>query len=409
MAKPNVYYFNPTCELAVANGSFSYMSPLLLKEMEQDLSILPFIFGTENDFVLTENIPSAEYLQKLIDSGFNLPAFCRLADLESLSTDSFGALCPWGWSPAAHFKLRNLKEKCTDEFKVSPVFNWKEEHKLLFERETSLNFLNEILDRNKPDWFISKTMSGVKVTSCEEIETILERHSAMVLKAPLSSSGRGIQIIRKKELNRSNRQWISGIIKQQNYLIAEPFLEKLIDLSFQFEVSENSEIEYLGYTIFETNSNGHYKGTLIHPDFKNILPEENIAEVEEMISISATEIRETLKNSIYAVCHRGFLGVDALIYNDQNRLMMQPCIEINSRINMGILSIYIEKKIHPDATGKFELFYGSPGEYWNFAKLQSHLRPPEFQDEKLCSGFLPLVEPDISKKFGAYIFLGTAR
>ena len=408
MAK-NVYHFNPTCELAVANGSFSYMPPLLLQEMERDLSILPFVFGTENDFVVTENRPSAEFSQKLKNAGFDLPVFCGLADLESLYIGSFDALCPWGWSPAAHFKLKNLKKKCADEFKASPVFDWKEEHKSLFERATSLSFLTQILEKNKPGWFIERAMTGTKVTTCQEIESLLERHSSIVLKAPLSSSGRGIQIIRKKELNQSNRQWISGIIRQQNYLIAEPFLKKLIDLSFQFQISANAEVEYLGYSVFETNGNGQYKGSLIRPDLKSILPEEHIAEVEEMISISSNLITESLKNSIYAVCHRGYLGIDALIFTDQNRLIMQPCIEINSRMNMGILAKFIENKIHPHATGKFELFYGSPGEYLNFAKIQSHLRPPEFQTGKLYSGFLPLVEPDSNKKFGAYISLGTER
>src|SRR5664279_5712908 len=109
MGKANVYYFNPTCELAVANSSFSYMPPLLLQEMERDLSILPFAFATENDFVLTENPPSDGFLQQLNDAGFDLPTFCRLADLDVMPTVSSRNICPWGWSPAAHFKLKNLK------------------------------------------------------------------------------------------------------------------------------------------------------------------------------------------------------------------------------------------------------------------------------------------------------------
>ncbi|HZL08428.1 MAG TPA: hypothetical protein VFC65_00405 [Prolixibacteraceae bacterium] len=409
MAKTTIYYFNPTCELAVANGSFSYMPPLLLQEMERDLAILPFIFGNENDFVLTENLPSASFLQRLKDAGFILPEFGRLSELEAMPDNSPDAICPWGWSPAAHFKLKNLKEKCASEFKASPVFAWKDEHKFVFERETSLNFLNGILDKNTPDWFVNRTMTGVKVTTCEEIESLLKQHSAVVLKAPVSSSGRGVQIIRKKKLNIANRQWISGIIKQQNYLIAEPFLEKRTDLSFQFRILPDTEIDYLGYSIFETNSNGQYKGTRIHPDLKIIMPENNTHELEEMIRTTANVIMKALKSSVYAGCHRGFLGVDALIFSDQNRLMMQPCIEVNSRMNMGILVLFLQKKIHLEASGKFELFYGSPGEFLNFSTIQTQLNPPKLKEGKLFSGFIPLVEPDISKKFGAYISLETDR
>jgi hypothetical protein len=64
---PNdVYYFNPTCELAVANGSFSYMAPRLLREFERDCSALPFVFSTLGDFVLTENKPSRQFINSVV-------------------------------------------------------------------------------------------------------------------------------------------------------------------------------------------------------------------------------------------------------------------------------------------------------------------------------------------------------
>jgi len=409
MAIANIYYFNPTCELAIANGSFSYQPPLLLQEMERDLSILPFVFCTENDFVLTEASPSTVFLQKLEKFGFELPQFCSLAELESFPNDSFDAIYPWGWSPAVHFKLKNLKEKCAYQFKEGPVYNWNPGHKLLFERSTSLDFLTGLLNNNPPDWFIRKEMIGSKVTSFEEIELLLAKHSPLVLKAPLSSSGRGIQIIRNAKLNTSNKQWISGTLKQQSYLIAEPFLEKLIDLSFQFQVLPNSQIEYLGFSVFETNSNGQYRGTLIHSDLKKIVPEENASELMEMISITADIISCELGKSNYATWHRGFLGVDAMIFKHQKSLMMQPCIEINSRMNMGVLAMFMEKRIHPDSTGKFELFYGPANGYSDFVDKQSLLNPPKSKQGKIYSGFLPLVEPNAKNKFGAYISLGEAK
>ena len=409
MAEANVYYFNPTCELAVANGSFSYQPPLLLQEMERDLSILPFAFCTETDFVLTENQPTLDFQQKMRMARFTLPQFCSLAELEALPDGSIDAIYPWGWSPAAHFKLKNLKGKCSSKFRESPVFNWEEEHKLLFERATSLDFLKGILANNAPDWFIKKEMTGSKVTNREEIDLILRDHSPLVLKAPMSSSGRGIQIIRNAKLNTSNKQWISGVLKQQSYLIAEPHLEKLFDLSFQFRVLSDSKIEYLGFSIFETNSNGQYRGTLIHPDLKKIAPDENASELMEMISATAKIMSKALESSNYAHFHRGFLGVDAMIFKHQKDLLMQPCIEINSRMNMGVLTMFIEKRIHPDATGKFELFYGKAGDFETYALNQIQLKPPRWGEGKLFSGFVPLVEPSKQNKFGAYISLGEAK
>jgi hypothetical protein len=408
MYNASVYHFNPTCELAVANGSFSYMPPLLLQEMESDLSILPFVFGTEKDFVLTENPPSAEFLKVLKNAGFNLPNFCRLQELEALPDGSFDSIIPWGWSPAVHFKYKNLKEKCNNEFRRSPVFKWKEEHQLLFERSTSLDFLNNMLNNNPPKWFIDPAMCGVIVISCEEIERLLKKHSAVVLKAPVSSSGRGIQIIRKSKLNTSNIQWISGVLKQQKYLIAEPYLDKLIDLSFQFEVMDKSNVIYHGFSVFETNSNGQYKGTWIHPDLRMILPKEDLMELNDKIEVTANLLNSALRKSEFAISYRGYLGIDALIYKNQE-LMMQPCIEVNCRMTMGMFSIRLENKIHQDTSGKFELCLKKTGEFRNYASTNSVINDLKFRDGKIYSGFLPLVEPDANKKFGAYLSLGSAR
>jgi len=408
MASGNIYYFNSTCELAVANESFSYQAPLLLREMEQNLAILPFVFALENDFVLTENIPSDEFQQTLRQAGFKLPKFCNLSELEAMPDGSFNAIFPWGWSPAAHFKLKKLKEKCSAGFKASPVFNWGDVHKSLFERSTSLGFLKNLLNGNPPDWFVAKELTGQKVSSFNEIELLLAKETSLVLKAPLSSSGRGIQMIRKPSLNNANKQWISGVLKQQNYLIAEPLLEKITDLSFQFQIKSESEVEYLGYSVFTTNTNGQYQGTLIHPDLQKMLPETGL-DFYEVISTTAEILTNALKQSVYSQSYQGFLGIDAIIFRQDNRLKIQPCIEINCRMNMGILALYIEERIHPEATGKFELFYGKRGEFRSFADEKKKHWPPEFRDGKLYSGFVPLVEPDDQKKFGAYISLGTAK
>ncbi len=403
-----IYYFNPTCELAVANGSFSYMPPLLLQEMERDLSIIPFVFGTEKDFILTDDPPSPEFINRLKNAGFKIPTFCRLIELEALPTGSFDSIIPWGWSPAAHFKLKNLKEKCSEEFKKSPVFNWKTEHRLLYERSTSLNFLYEILKNNPHDWIINQAMCGIKAESCNEIEDLLSKHQAIVLKAPLSSSGRGIQIIRKSKLNESNKQWISGVLKQQNYLIAESYLEKLIDLSFQFQVKDHLEVEYLGYSIFETSSNGQYNGTFIHPDLNVLLPDEDFTELMEKIDATAGLLKEALQKSEYAKHYRGYLGVDALIFKNLNRLTIQPCIEVNCRMNMGVLCLQLEKKIDKDTSGKFETSMLKHNEFQNYSTrfFKNELK---FRNGKISAGDLPLAEPKPSKKFGAYISLGSAK
>lgn len=408
MNKPNIYIFNPTCELAVANGSFSYMPPLLLQEMEKDLSILPYIYANSNDFVLTENPPSDEFKQTLKDAGFKLPRFCNHTELSMQADSGLNSLHPWGWSPAAHFNLNKYKERCSDEFKNSPVYDWQPKHKSLYERATSLGLLSDILAKNKTSWMVDRQKTGTIVSDIPAIEDILKVHQSVVLKAPLSSSGRGIQIIRTGALNQSNRQWISGVLKQQKYLIAEPYLEKKLDLSFQFRI-DKTNIEYLGISVFETNSNGQYKGTFIRPEFNQILPEADVRILNEMIKATANRIKNSLYESDYFRFYQGFLGIDTMIFNDHDQLKMQPCIEVNCRMNMGILSKYLEYKIHPGSSGIFNLFTGKPGDYKKFVSGQLKTNPLCIKDGKIYSGFLPLTEPDANKKFGAYTICGVAK
>ncbi len=409
MPEPILFYFNPTCELAIANGSFSYMPPSLLQQMERELAMLPFVFGTENDYVLIENPPSENFIRKLKSAGFTVPKFLTVNDLENLPAPGIESIHPWGWSPAAHYKLRKLKERCGEEFKRSPVFNWTPEHKSLFERATSLNLLGKILENHPPEFFIDKSLTGIKITQTEEIEPLLKKHSALVIKAPLSSSGRGVQFIRREILSQSNRQWISGVLKQQNYLIAEPLLEKVMDISFHFQITPDSSLNYLGYSVFETSSNGQYKASLIRPDLKKILPWTDVGLLEEMLTTAAEFVLETLTNSGYHRLHRGFLGVDALVFRHQDKLKIQPCIEVNSRMNMGVLSMFCEKQIHPESSGKFELYYGKAGDYCNFAAVQEARNQPRLQDGKNFSGFYSLTEPSDNQRFGAYISLAGER
>lgn len=403
MGKIKVHYFNPTCELAVANGSFSYMPPLLLQEMERDLSILPFVFGTSSDIVLTENPPTEKFKDFLIRFGFELPRFCKISDFNTITSDTIDELCPWGWSPAVHFKLKELKERCTASFKHSPIYNWNENHQLLYERSSALNLLSDILKHESSNYFIDQSMKGIIATNSNEIEAFQKKHKAIVLKAPMSSSGRGIQIIRNQHLNTSNKQWISGVLKQQKYLIVEPFLEKIIDLSFQFQIQDDSSINYLGNSFFETSTTGQYKGTLIHPELAQLLPNEDPFKINEVIQITANAISQSLKDSVYPKYYRGLLGIDAMFFKSSGQTLIQPCIEVNCRENMGILTMLLEQRIHSDAKGKFQLFYGSSGEYLKFSEEQLKLNPPKQIEGKFHSGFLPLVEPDRFKKFGAYI------
>ncbi len=68
-----LFYFNPTCEMAIANGSATYTPPKHLEKFRNDLSILPIYFGDSQDVVLIDGTVPKEFLERLKNIGWNLP------------------------------------------------------------------------------------------------------------------------------------------------------------------------------------------------------------------------------------------------------------------------------------------------------------------------------------------------
>lgn len=394
--------------MAVANGSFSYQPPLLLHQMESDLATLPMFFGDSEDIIITDNKPSMQFLDKLHSTGFEIPSFHSLSEAEAFPDNSMEMIYPWGWSPASHFRLKDLKKKCGKKFTVQPNSQWTETHRRLYERSTALQFLQDLLENNRTNKFVEQKQTGQVVHSISDIKNLLIANNPLVLKAPMSSSGRGVQIIRKSLLNASNKQWLDGILKQQKYLVAEPYIDKISDLSFQFRINSEQDIDFLGISIFETNSNGQYQGTILNPVFSKLIPGRE-QELKDLFDLTSQQLLNALKNSIYAKLHRGFLGIDSMIFEKNGSLKIQPCVEVNCRMNMGILAIHIQNKVHPEASGKFELIYDKNGILPVYHQKTKERHTPDFQEGKLFEGFLPLTEANEQSKFGAYISLGTAR
>ncbi len=390
----NIFHFNPTCELAVANGSPYYQPPAILKEFKNDLAGLMLWFAKKDDIVICHKTFSQEALEQLDLMRLNSSSLKTRAEaIEEISERKYKTnIFPWGWSPAEQYFVKN--------FKWTSDYN-SEYFKKRYERKNAVELLRAICKESPGSFIISENELPVIVSSVDEIETMLQKWPKLVLKAPLSSSGRGLQIIRKKALDDSKKQWIKTILEQQNYLICEPLLKKVADLSFQYKVDSKKEISYLGISYFNTNNNGQYQGHLLNTvpneieTFKKLIP-------ENYFDILAENILEKLKQTIFLE-YESYIGVDAMLYKDEEDLKLQPCIEINPRCNMGILSMEIQKKVHPDSKGYFEIYNGS--DYSGFFKRAKTKNPPILMDEKLKSGFFSLTDINRHQRFGAFINL----
>ena len=399
---PDIYFFNPTCEYAVANGNASWQPNKLLQKMESDLSTLPLWFAKPADFVLTDKIPSSEFIDLLKKLNVKPPGFIQK---KSFSTNTpINKLLPWGWSPAVHQFLSPLKNSCSAGFKESPVFNWQPGYRNFYSRKFARTVLTELISAYPDSSFISEKYLPEIVTTKKEFKTAINKWGKIIAKAPWSSSGRGLQPVTKTPVHEKVWEKLMGIVNDQGFAIAEPFLNKVFDLAFQFQLKKG-KVTYLGTSYFTTDKKGQYTGNNLNglptgiekdvAEFVNLIPEKIINPL-----IKIVESTELAKN------YEGFFGVDTLIFRDKNEeLRINPCLEINVKQTMGLLSLQLEKLIHHSKKGVFRTYYKPGVNFLQFVKTMEKKYPLTISDYKIVSGFFPLTEASNDTLFGAYILV----
>ena len=404
--KPDIFLFNSTCELAVANGSVNYMAPAQLRKFENELGTLPWILASSQDIILVEKVPSQQFTDQLENKGFSLPAFqtkeSSLSDPSFLLADK-GFLFPWGWSPAAHKLLSPLKPGCCPEFGNSPVAEWRDVHRELYSRKSALTILERNIKEYHSDNILSSNDLPDVCTSHEQIIALQHKWGKVVVKAPWSSSGRGLQILRPNEYNLTNRQVITGYLKQQGFVIVEPWHNKVLDLSFQFLSFGNGKIEYRGLTAFSTDHSGRYLGNYLQE-----LPPDLTPELKEFLSENLdnvkTALHQVLASSDYSANYYGWFGVDAIIYKSPDgKLKFHPCLEINCRFTMGAIALRLRTHLAEQSVGEFQITHGKEGDFAQYCEEMARKEPLITDSGKIVSGFLSLTPTLPENGFGAYL------
>ncbi|HCE56912.1 MAG TPA: hypothetical protein DER09_03700 [Prolixibacteraceae bacterium] len=404
---PDVYLFNPSCDFAIANGSKNWQPNKTLQKMEADLAVLPMLFAKQSDFVLVDELPASYFLETMQELGFTIPRFIlkkEPGENRLFIDEPKNRLLPWGWSPAAHKFLTPLKQSCSPGFQNSPVFQWCLEHRDISSRKFAFEILKEIINSTSVDWFIGNAQLPIICYAPSDIEKAIADWGTLILKAPWSSSGRGLQPITKTPIHPKVWEKINSVISEQGFIMAEPMLNKVHDMAFLFEL-KNGCTRFLGVSHFFTNNKGQYGGNWL-----NGLPENQSKEltdfIQKCIEVLTQPLINTIDNSLMAKHYEGVFGIDTLIYrNMHNELRINPCLEINARHTMGMISLRLEKWLGADKKGVYKTFYQPGTSFATFKKMMEQKHPVKISDGKFQSGFLALTPSNESAQFGAYLLV----
>ncbi len=402
--RPDIYLFNPTCEYAVANGHSSWQPNQLLQKMEMDLGTLPGYLAHRRDIVLVKETPGAPFINYLHERGFESPRFVLLRDAldGTPPLQELGRLMPWGWSPATHRLLEPLKPRCSNEFQQSPVAKWAPAQREIYSKKFALE-IHKILRSQLPEGTILPAGKLPRVCSNRpQIENLLRKWGKLMVKAPWSSSGRGLQPVTKTPVVEKVWDKITGIIKDQGYVMVEPMLDKVMDVALQFEV-KNQKVTFLGVSRFLTDKKGQYQGNFLRNTKENIPPEARPI-FHLLPDWARNSISKAIENSILARQYEGFFGIDVLIYREiTGKIRVNPCLEINVRQNMGLLALHLEKQLASQSEGIFKTLYLPERSFSAFQKDMEKRYPLRMEKNKILSGFVALTPMQEKTRFGAYL------
>ena len=418
--------FNPEHDMALANGDKHFIAPKNIREMAHDLA--PLMEFVEEDGVLVWGWDHAIKSQ-LLRMG---------VAAETLPTD--GALTA----------LRQCSERASA-------------HRLL-----------HAFHADHPDG--SYIGESILAHSLDDVAAYASRHGHIILKDPLSSSGKGLRHVNEGGLPlppsgggtpepseqsgggmssfssslEKVKNWANALIRRHGYLTAEPYYNKVQDFAMEFCVREG-QCRFIGYSLFNTNSHGRYESNLLMEDEKietllaQYIPHSALHEVRDWVISHFTHIIPAEWDTTH---HPLYFGIDMMVVmttdNGQqtrfvpasemqahlqflsersqssttelltdnshlstlnSQLKLHPCVEINLRLNMGIIAHEVRRTLlAPGTEGTFHVT-SFPTEEAAQRFYQEHIEqfPPLFQGEKIVSGYYPLTPIHSHTRHHAYI------
>jgi len=395
-----IHYFNPGHETAVLNASKYYHPPAHVTKMQTDLAFLPTWYASNDDFVFINTSLPDDFILSCKPLNFQIKTVTPDDFSENRKMFQRSAVDLWGISPqSVHFF-----EKLNKQWGLSlAISQWKEEFRFLGSRFASCKILAGIIERI-PE--IGREILPRFFSGIEEIEQqTFQSYERLLVKSPYSSSGRGLIWLPPGKLAQSERQIINGMLKKQKQVSIEKALNKYMDFSMHFEITQQGDTQFIGYSVFQTKAKGAYEKSRLAG--QAYLEKQITNLIDAGLLLQTRIVLSELLQEMYAPFYTGAMGIDMLIYQSGDSYRLHPCVEINMRKSMGYLAIRLfEKYLHPDSQGEFFIEYNRNPQttVQNHQQLQKQY-PLIVENGHIRSGYLSLCPITNQTNYQSFIII----
>lgn len=387
--------FNPEHDLALANGDAHYLAPRNIREMAHDLAPL----------------------------------------MDYLAWDT-----PWGWDAAivSHLHKSGIpRQELPNDAMLAAL-------RTRSERITAHHLLQQMLPLS-----VHLTGESYVCRSLDDIESCATQYRHLLLKAPLSGSGKGLRHLNFNDDDNKNdnenyptsrrstsaltlslkkvESWCDALIRRHGYLTAEPYYDKVQDFAMEFIVADG-QCHFIGYSLFTTDDHGRYDSNLLLSDadiearLSEYIPCSVLHDVRHFVEAHTDLIVPAeWDTSRFPIT----FGIDMMIVNiigqqsirpdgnsqfriQNSEFKLHPCVEINLRANMGIVAHEVRRHLMaPEATGIYRLaLFADHAALAAFDEEQRALYPALYRDGLLVRGYHPLTSTEGNTRHLAYVIGG---
>lgn len=336
-----LHIFNPEHDIALASGLDNFTAPHAGRQLRHDLGWLPAFWAEEGDGILVDD---ADYAQKKLHRRKRILPNSNV-QLQTWAQTSFHQqtqkIDVWGWDADVRARLRRIG--ISED--LLPSDSELESIRQLSHRRTSATLLTQLTSGMLPTPLLIG--EAIECTSMEELLAGINKWGHVVLKAPWSSSGRGIRFI-NGGMSVSEQGWAKNILRHQGSVMLEPYYNKVKDFGMEFYSDGKGRIEYLGLSLFHT-ANGAYTG--------NLLATENRKrkEMQRYLPIALLdEVQQAICNQLVSTIgthYEGPFGIDMMIVSGvepTRQFLLHPCVEINLRRTMGHVALALTRHVNTD-------------------------------------------------------------